>query len=199
MGVHQFQISLLQSTAMVWPLRLVALCYFGSWDKKPHSKTWVKNRENMTTRAVKGVYLFCIGLLVSMRYTKLCVIPPFSHIKVLCRSWGVLLQRYDRFYHLFKIWCLHYPLYWATEWHPCRQFIRLHAASSGATKGFIYYRATRILQRAQKQLLSKRVRQIHFTIVALTRRSEELTSLLPSNVIEKVYQVCWEGTSIATQ
>lgn len=48
MGVHQFQISLLQSTAMVWPLRLVALCYFGR-DKKPHSKTWLKNHENMTT------------------------------------------------------------------------------------------------------------------------------------------------------
>ena len=35
-------------------------------------------------------------------------------------------------------WCLHYPqCNLATEKHHWKQFIRLHAASSGATKGFI--------------------------------------------------------------
>ena len=39
---------------------------------------------------------------------------------------------------LFKTWCLHYPqCKLATERQNWRQFIRLHAVSSGVTKGFI--------------------------------------------------------------
>ena len=52
------------------------------------------------------------------------------------------------------------------------------------------HRATRILQKAQNQLLSERVRQIHFTIDALTGKVdqtiEKLTSLLPNPVLEEV-------------
>ena len=36
-----------------------------------------------------------------------------------------------------KTWCLRYPQ--STECHHCRQSIRLHAASSGATEGFNYF------------------------------------------------------------
>ncbi|KAL7395065.1 hypothetical protein ABVT39_009425 [Epinephelus coioides] len=52
--------------------------------------------------------------------------------------------------------------------------------------------ATTILQRAQNQLLNKRVRQIHFTIDALKSKMEqilgELTALLPREVLEDVYK-----------
>ena len=42
------------------------------------------------------------------------------------------------FFLLFKTWCLHYPqCSLATKWHHWRQFIRLHAASSGDSRRFI--------------------------------------------------------------
>ena len=54
-------------------------------------------------------------------------------------------QRYHLFlishighFFFFRSWHLHYPqCNLATEWHDSRQIIRLKAASSGATKGFI--------------------------------------------------------------
>ncbi|XP_060756880.1 uncharacterized protein LOC132867932 [Neoarius graeffei] len=52
------------------------------------------------------------------------------------------------------------------------------------------HRAEIILQKAQKRLLKERVRQVHFTIDALQNKTklrfEELTALLPSEVLERV-------------
>lgn len=71
-GVHQPTHRLLRSTAMVWPLNMVALCYFESIDELPHCKTsWKHDQCSVifTNAAVKAVSLFhgFKGLSVSMR------------------------------------------------------------------------------------------------------------------------------------
>lgn len=54
------------------------------------------------------------------------------------------------------------------------------------------YRADLILQRAQSQLLSERIRQVHFTIDALqikiSQTLQELETLPPSPILEEVYK-----------
>ncbi|XP_065326070.1 uncharacterized protein LOC135932513 [Pelmatolapia mariae] len=54
------------------------------------------------------------------------------------------------------------------------------------------HRADLILRRAQNQLLSERIRQVHFTIDALqskiSQTLQELETLLPSPIVEEVYK-----------
>ena len=127
---------------------------------------WSTSIKHLWPLPARGIYVKCIvsdsGSIWSVGLHTLFSFSVFFHCQV-CHDWciynptGLIMDslntndqnQYSRTrditfliqasLFLFKTWQLHYPqCNIATEWQRCRQFVRLHAAFSGASKDLIH-------------------------------------------------------------